>query len=321
MRARRLLAALAALVALACVPAARSTVPVTIAFGPTTAALPVTIGGVPEAGWKATVTVRDVTGHVVRRWSAAVTATTWSATFPLADLHSGEYHARVSTTDGHARPVVATSRWIVVRHAAGAKVVQRVARAGKRVALTFDDGLDAAAAERMFATLRAAHAPATLFLNASVYARSPRLVRAVRRMLTTGLVTLGNHTADHTWLTRVSDASIRWQILSDQRYVMKTFGRSNLPFFRPPYGAWNARVRRIAGGLGYTDFVLWSVDPSDYKSPPAGRVIASAMAQLSPGAIILMHVNRTTAATLPTIIARLKARGYSIVPLWRLLRG
>ncbi len=317
---RALLAAFVVVASIAALPSASTGMAaVKITIDTVALELPISVSGASQdASWRAIVTLQTATGTTVRRWAAPVTPVSWSARFPLGDLHSGEYRAIVVASDG-VSSVTGHSGWIIVRRPAVAQVVQSVKHAGRHVALTFDDGLDPAAADRIFATLRTTHTPATLFLNASAYRRSPRLVRAVQRLLRSGLVTLGNHTADHTWLTRVSSASIRWQIRSDERYTQRTFGRSSLPFFRPPYGAWNARVRRIAGELGYTDFVLWSVDPSDYRAPPPTRVIASAMAQVSPGGIILMHVNATTASTLPTILRRLHARGYAVVPLWTLL--
>jgi chitin deacetylase len=69
--------------------------------------------------------------------------------------------------------------------------------------------------------------------------------------------------------------------------------------------------------------VLWTVDTSDYRRPGVAAIVHSAVSGARPGAIILMHDgggNRSqTVAALPRIINALRARGYRLVTVPRLL--
>ena len=57
---------------------------------------------------------------------------------------------------------------------------------------------------------------------------------------------------------------------------------------RPPYAATNERAIRVAGELGKA-IVLWSIDPQDRRRPGADQIASHILANVYPGAIILMH--------------------------------
>src|SRR5207244_6932102 len=69
--------------------------------------------------------------------------------------------------------------------------------------------------------------------------------------------------------------------------------------------------------------VLWSVDTGDYRLPGAGAIVARALEDARPGAIILLHDGggdrSQTVASLPAIIKGLRARGLHLVTVPRLL--
>ncbi len=69
--------------------------------------------------------------------------------------------------------------------------------------------------------------------------------------------------------------------------------------------------------------MLWSVDSEDYRRPGADTIARDVLTHTQPGAIILMHDGggdrRQTVAALPEIIRGLRARGYSLVTVARLL--
>jgi peptidoglycan/xylan/chitin deacetylase (PgdA/CDA1 family) len=234
-------------------------------------------------------------------------------------LRSGEYRVRVRMTTAHHKLRLAASGWVATRTPGRARVVSSFPAAGREAALTFDDGTSDAATLSVLGTLARRDVPATLFLNGVNYARFPAVVRRVRTLLARDLVVLGNHTYDHPYLTRVGPDAMRAELTRDAKLDFRLFARSSLPYLRPPYGALDASVRATAGAIGYTTVVLWSVDPSDYLLPPAETVIARVEAQLSPGAIVLMHMDASTAAALPGVIDALHARHYRIVPLARLI--
>ena len=69
--------------------------------------------------------------------------------------------------------------------------------------------------------------------------------------------------------------------------------------------------------------VMWTVDTNDYLKPGVSAIVHAAVSGARPGAIILMHDaggNRSqTAAALPKIIHDLRARGYKLVSVPKLL--
>jgi peptidoglycan-N-acetylglucosamine deacetylase len=260
------------------------------------------------------IVVRDPTGWTAVHEQATLMPAKPSATITLGSVPNGEYRLTASG------PAKAVSNWLELRRAGRTRVLRSLPKAGRRVAITFDDGLDPRAAASILATLRRLKAPATLFINRISYEKHPSMIRPVRRLLADGLVTLGNHTADHHRLTTLGAAGIRSELMRDRAFVRTTFHRSSVPFFRPPYGATNPTVLSVAGDLGYTDTVLWSIDPSDYRGLGVGTIVATVGRELSPGGIVLMHVNAFTANALPSVIHLIEHRGYTIVPVGTLVR-
>jgi len=61
-------------------------------------------------------------------------------------------------------------------------------------------------------------------------------------------------------------------------------------FFRPPYGAHDAKIDAIARRLGLLE-ILWSIDSRDSEGADPAQ-IAAAVESARPGSIILLHENR-----------------------------
>jgi peptidoglycan/xylan/chitin deacetylase (PgdA/CDA1 family) len=69
--------------------------------------------------------------------------------------------------------------------------------------------------------------------------------------------------------------------------------------------------------------VLWSIDAGDYLRPGAGQIVRHVLAGARPGAIVLLHDaggdRSQTIAALPSIISKLRARGFHLVTVPQLL--
>jgi peptidoglycan/xylan/chitin deacetylase (PgdA/CDA1 family) len=199
--------------------------------------------------------------------------------------------------------------------AADATRVSSGARSSRAVALTFDDGYDRAACGRIARTLRAHGARGTFFINGVNLRSSPG---AWRRILRGQAV--GNHTWSHADLTHQADAAVRAQILRNEAVHERILGRPMAKWLRPPYGAEDPRVRRIAGALGYRRTVLWSVDTGDWRSSATVRSIVDRATGAPAGSIILMHCGpEETPLALPAIIRHYQARGLELSGLASLL--
>lgn len=192
----------------------------------------------------------------------------------------------------------------------------------KVVSLTFDsDGGDPGNAASYLDTLQRDSIHATFFLTSQFAQANPAIVQ---RIVSNGH-DLGNHTIDHPDLANPlrSDTFVCNELAGAGTTLASIAGRSPRPYFRPPYGSYNAQVVNLAGGLGY-DTILWSIDPRDWDSNTTVQDILNRVLNspnLGPGAIILMHVNSVNeAAALPQVISGLENKGYTIVPLSQLLR-
>lgn len=189
------------------------------------------------------------------------------------------------------------------------------------VALTFDAGANADAVPSILATLRREHVPATFFLTGTFARDFPAAARAIAA----AGMRIGDHTIRHPYLTHLSDAAVRQEILGGARRITAVTGANPAPLFRFPYGDSDTRTIAIANRLGYVP-VRWTVDTLGWKGTSGhistAVVVSRVLAGLRPGEIVLMHVganpeDHTTldADALPRLITELRARGYSFVTL------
>jgi peptidoglycan-N-acetylglucosamine deacetylase len=189
------------------------------------------------------------------------------------------------------------------------------------VALTFDAGANADGVSSILGTLHRDHVPATFFLTGDFVRNFPAAARAIAA----GGYRIGDHTITHPYLTRLSDAAVRHEILGAARQIAAATAANPAPLFRFPFGDSDARTIAIANQVGYVP-VRWTVDTLGWEGTAghisAAVVAARVLAALRPGEIVLMHVgsnpdDHTTfdADALPQVISELRARGYSFVTL------
>jgi peptidoglycan/xylan/chitin deacetylase (PgdA/CDA1 family) len=195
-------------------------------------------------------------------------------------------------------------------------VVSQAGAEKREVALTFDDG-PSNFTGGILDTLKKYDAKATFFALGNQINEFPL---PLQRVVAEGHA-IGNHTWDHTDLTTLSPKDVRGQLDDNSN----AFTGRNLPapkLFRPPYGAINDRVVAEARRAGMLT-VMWSLDTNDYKLPAADVMAAQVLAEVEPGAIILMHDGggdrTTTSAALPIILKGLKKAGYKMVTVPQLL--
>ena len=164
--------------------------------------------------------------------------------------------------------------------------------------------------------LEASRARATFFMIGEQVSATYRTT--LLRELREGDV-LGDHTFTHPDLETSGD--VRGQLQKTIAVIRALTGYTPC-VFRPPYGDYDASVIDIARSLGLAT-VTWNVDPSDYTQPGTGAIEQRVLAQAQPGSIIISHdgggPRGQTLAAYPTIIARLRARGYRIVTIPELL--
>ncbi len=193
-------------------------------------------------------------------------------------------------------------------------VLRRPFPAGtKLVALTFDDGPWPGQTLRVLDILEREGVHATFFMNGIRARMSPSVAREVAR---DGHL-VGNHTLSHLALRGATLKAVVRQMAGGRKLIRRYAG-VDPRWFRAPGGGVSPRVRAVARRLNER-VVNWTVDPSDWRKPPASVIVKRVVRRVHPGAIVLMHdgggYRGNTIAALPKMIRMLRAKGYRFVTL------
>lgn len=185
----------------------------------------------------------------------------------------------------------------------------------KEVAIGFDDGPWPDTAQ-FVSMLEREHVQATFFLIGEQVNGSYR--GTLLRELRDGDV-LGDHSFTHPDLA--TSGGTYGQLFNTLRAIREVTGYTPC-VFRPPYGAYDQSVIETARSLSLAT-IQWNVDPTDWALPGTQAIEERVLAQVQPGSIILSHdgggPRGETLAAYPSIIDRLRARGYRIVTITQLL--
>lgn len=142
------------------------------------------------------------------------------------------------------------------------------------------------------------------------------------------LLTLGNHSYTHRDFRTLSAAEIRDELRRTEAALAPYCSQDPRPFFRPPNGGYDADVLAAVGEAGYRYTVTWDVDTIDWRpirneppGPTADQIVAKVLDNAQGGSIVLMHLGGyETFEALPRVVDGLRAAGYALVNLERLLR-
>jgi peptidoglycan-N-acetylglucosamine deacetylase len=154
---------------------------------------------------------------------------------------------------------------------AQSQIFGRVLVAGRdrgEIALTYDDGPNDVATERVLELLERHQTRATFFLIGRFVRERPQIARAIAAA---GHL-VGNHTMTHPWLAWQSAARIREELSGCNAALEDTLGQP-VRYFRPPHGSRRPAVMRIACELGLTT-VQWNIIPGDWKPIGAEEIVA-----------------------------------------------
>jgi peptidoglycan/xylan/chitin deacetylase (PgdA/CDA1 family) len=227
----------------------------------------------------------------------------------------GVYRVRAGITDAAGnRSSAGLSAAYRFAHRVRTRVVARAENAGRYVALTFDDCFFPSSWDSILDTLARARVKGAFFCPGIRVQASPGLAaRTVRAGHT-----VGSHGWDHALLPALGYGDVLWRLTRD-RNVWWNSSEAATPYFRPPYGAFNASVLAAAGAAGYRHTVVWDVDTRDWTNPGVAAIVSRAVGPARSGSIILLHVKPQTASALPHIIRGLRARGLKPIGLDQLL--
>lgn len=192
----------------------------------------------------------------------------------------------------------------------------------RAVALTFDDGPWPGQTEAILDTLADHGIRAAFFVIGRSAERHPTLIA---RMHAEGHL-IGNHTFDHSRLGMFHGRDYWVDQIRRTGDVVHGITGSSPTLFRPPMGFKSPPVMWAARASG-TSVVTWTRRAFDGVSTTP-RAIVRNLCRARAGEILLLHDGRdrpsarplgATAAALPEVIERVRARGLDIVPLESLL--
>ncbi|MBQ9747625.1 MAG: polysaccharide deacetylase family protein [Clostridia bacterium] len=195
----------------------------------------------------------------------------------------------------------------------------------KVIALTFDDGPSATYTPAILDILEKYGARATFFMNG--YQLGTGKASLLRRMVSMGCE-IGNHTADHKYLTELSREEIYDQLFRVNELVYSLCGY-RITLMRPPGGHTDLSVMEDMYNSGLRlKTILWnndSLDWSFYSDYQKGLITREEAVQKTydmicsypmDGSIVLMHdIKGITPDVLELLLQKLSAEGYTFVTI------
>jgi peptidoglycan/xylan/chitin deacetylase (PgdA/CDA1 family) len=236
------------------------------------------------------------------------------------------YHLTTGAWSGAWIPAVSDGRGDELRCTTGARapigtgeVVRRTENAGGRLALTFDMGGRLVPALRIMRYLLLHGVCTTIFPTGDSAETSigSQVLAMVRRY--PQVFEVGNHTMHHCNLVRGGEGPncpasrptsdrVRAELLNAAALISAATDQSPVPYWRPPYGAFDAAVLRAAASVSYTKTIMWDVDTIDWRpisqgGPTAADVAAKVVGNTSSGSVVLMHLGGfSTRDALPAML-------------------
>jgi peptidoglycan/xylan/chitin deacetylase (PgdA/CDA1 family) len=248
--------------------------------------------------------------------TAATACTKASATGPdLASIN----HAKAVPPPGRppapTTPIAAAPAPIARVRLPGGAVLTRLPGAGELLALTVDDGADANVVGAYAAFARDTGIRLTFFVTGGFPGWTEHAA-VLRPLVDSGQVQLGNHTWTHPWLTRLSPAGVAEELNRNKAFLRNTFGVDGTPFYRPPYGAHNETVRRVAGDLGYRATTMWYGSLADSGLVKEQFIVHMAKQYFNPQAIVIGHANHPPVTRVyPQLVELIRSRNLRTVTL------
>ena len=187
----------------------------------------------------------------------------------------------------------------------------------RRIALTFDAGGPSEPTARILDILAKRHVRSTFFITGDWANLNPDLVRRIHNEGHE----IGNHTMHHPGLRTLSDQGVCTELNQAEQVISSLTGVTTRPYYRPPYGGRDTRVRTLAAQIGYRT-VYWTIDTLDWQSTATPDSITKiVMTNSKNGAIILMHAgSQVESETLDGLMTKIEQMGYQMVTVTQVLQ-
>lgn len=192
--------------------------------------------------------------------------------------------------------------------------VYSVKRDDKKIAISFDAAWGADSTDSIIDTLEKYNVKTTFFVVGKWAEQYPDKVKK----LSDAGHEVENHSYGHPHMTNLSKDEMKNEIESCNSKVEEITGKRP-SLLRAPYGDYNNSVIESVEECGMTT-VQWSVDSIDWKGISADEIVNRVISKVTDGSIVLFHnAAEHTPEALPSILEKLQADGYEIVPVSQLL--
>lgn len=186
---------------------------------------------------------------------------------------------------------------------------------GKYIVWTVDDGADPEVVRAYAEFSRRTGTRLTFFINGQ-YPAFRQHRDLLLPLVKSGQLQIANHTYSHAALTSLTDEQIIQELTRNDEEIRRLFGVSSKPYFRPPYGYYDARVLAAAASCGFTRPVLWYGSLADSSNISSAEVYAYAEKYALAQHIVIGHLNyRGVVSELDRIRALLDRRGLKTVTI------
>lgn len=186
---------------------------------------------------------------------------------------------------------------------------------GKYIAWTVDDGADPEVVRAYAEFARRTGTRLTFFINGQ-YPAFKQHRDLLLPLVKSGQLQIANHTYSHAALTSLTDEQIVRELTRNDEEIVRLFGVSSKPYFRPPYGYYDERVLAAAASCGFTRPVLWYGSLADSSNISSAEVYAYAEKYALAQHIVIGHLNyRGVVSELDRIRALLDRRGLTTVTI------
>lgn len=167
-----------------------------------------------------------------------------------------------------------------------------------RILLTFDDFADDSTIRGFLDVLESQNVKAAFFLVGEWAEKHKNLVKAIE----IAGHWVGNHSYSHARLTKLTSNEVEKEIKLGLKCKL----------LRPPYGAYDDRIRKIAEALNYR-IAFWTIDSKDWTGISANEIQERVLNELHLGACVLLHLNApNTLEALPGLIQGIRNRGFQL---------
>lgn len=249
-------------------------------------------------------------------------------TAPESDTAAGDATAETAVAPAEVAPLTDTGRPAAPGEDGSglSQIIEGGTNGRLEVALTFDAGADTGYGAQILDYLRDEGIKATFGMTGQWAEQNPELVQ---RMVSEGHQLI-NHTWDHASLTGANTGmppmtpdQVVQELSSTEDLVRSLTGYEMRPYFRPPYGDYDATSLGYLYENGYYLTIWWTCDSHGWAGWGAQEIIDYCTTNLAEDEILLLHVGAAAAGdfeALPGLVKFFRDNGYAFVTVEQMLQ-